>query len=148
VNTDQLIQEISAKEFDLDHFVGLAIDDGRIGHQIVTWMLTHPHIMVYYHCYCAVAKASQKRPDPFYAHWDQIAPLLEHPNSYHRDFALTILAMLTQVDSDDRFSQIFDDYIAQLNDAKFMTGQLRLLAPNTPSQLTSHRVYTQRGGTQ
>jgi hypothetical protein len=47
--------------------------------------------MVYYHCYYVVEKASQKRPELFYPYWDDIAALLVHKNSYHRDFALDIL---------------------------------------------------------
>jgi hypothetical protein len=79
--------------------------------------------MVYYHCYYVAAKASQHRPDLFYPYWQEIACLLQHQNSYHRDFALTILANLTQVDERDLFASIFEDYFAHINDAKFMTGQ-------------------------
>ena len=121
--TDALIEEISVKDVDVDKFVHLALSDDRARDEIVKQMVTHPHIMVYYHCYYVVDKASRQRPDLFYPYWPEIAALLQHPNSYHRDFALTVIANLTQVDQDDRFAGIYDDYFAHVNDDKFMTGQ-------------------------
>lgn len=122
MNIGDLSQLISNPDFDLEEFVRLAIDDGQLRDEIVHQMLTHRHIMVYYHCGEVVAKASQDRPDLFDPYWDAIVPLLKHKNSYHRDFALTILANLTAVDSQDRFLGIFDDYFEHLNDKKFMTA--------------------------
>ncbi len=121
--TDALIEEISIKDVDVDKFVHLALSEERARDEIVKQMVMHPHIMVYYHCYYVVDKASRQRPDLFYSYWPEIAALLQHPNSYHRDFALTVLANLTQVDQEDRFSGIYDDYFAHVNDDKFMTGQ-------------------------
>jgi hypothetical protein len=123
MDTAELIQEISVRDVDVDSFVQLAIDDDRIRDEIVHQMLCHPHIMVYYHCYYVVDKASRERPELFYPYWDSVASLLEHANSYHRDFALTILANLTQVDHRDLFCEVFGDYFGHIDDEKFMTGQ-------------------------
>ncbi len=123
MNPDALIEAISVKEVDVDKFVHLALSDVRARDEIVKQMVTHPHIMVYYHCYYVVDKASWQRPELFYPYWPEITALLHHPNSYHRDFALTVIANLTQVDHDDLFAGIFDDYFAHVNDDKFMTGQ-------------------------
>jgi hypothetical protein len=120
---DTLIEEISVKDVDVDKFVQLAVSNDRVRDEIVKQMVTHPHIMVYYHCYYVVDKASRQRPDLFYSYWPEIAALLQHPNSYHRDFALTVIANLTQVDQGDLFAGIYDDYFAHVNDDKFMTGQ-------------------------
>jgi len=123
MNTDALIEAISVKDVNVDKFAQLAVSDERIRDEIVIQMVAHPNIMVYYHCYYVVDKASRQRPDLFYPYWPEIAALLKHPNSYHRDFALTIIANLTQVDQDDLFTGIYDDYFAHINDDKFMTGQ-------------------------
>jgi hypothetical protein len=123
MNTADLIQEISVKDVDVDRFVQLAIDNDRIRDEIVHQMVSHPHIMVYYHCYYVVDKASREKPELFYPYWDSVASLLDHENSYHRDFALTIIANLTQVDQEDLFSEVFDDYFGHIDDDKFMTGQ-------------------------
>ncbi|MBN1454599.1 MAG: hypothetical protein JW963_26515 [Anaerolineales bacterium] len=123
MDVNQLIEEISVKDVDVDKFVQLVVSDDCIRDEIVKQMVTHPHIMVYYHCYYVVSKASEQRPDLFYRYWPEIAALLKHKNSYHRDFALTIIANLTQVDQEDLFSKIYHDYFEHINDAKFMTGQ-------------------------
>ena len=118
-----MVREISGKDADVGRFTRMAIDDGHIRDEIVKQMMTHPWIMVYYHCYYVVSQASHESPELFYPYWPEIATLLKHKNSYHRDFALTIIANLTQVDQEDLFSELFDDYLAHINDDKFMTGQ-------------------------
>lgn len=85
-------------------------------------MLTDSSIMVYYHCYYVVEKASQKRPEMFYSYWDEIAALLHHENSYHRDFAVEVIGNLTRIDQENRFAQVEADYYNIINDEKFMTG--------------------------
>jgi hypothetical protein len=123
MNPTELIQEISAKDVNIDKFVELALSDGLIRHEIVCQLLSNPDIMVYYHCYYVVSKASQEKPELFYSYWHEIASLLKHKNSYHRDIALTILANLTKVDQENLFARIFQDYFEHINDQKFMTGQ-------------------------
>lgn len=86
-------------------------------------MVNNPHIMVYYHCYNVIDEASQEHPDLFEKYWDTMVSMLGYKNSYHRDFALTILANLTIADHQDRFSDIFDAYFEHLNDKKFTTAE-------------------------
>ena len=121
MNTE-MIERVAEKDFDVDEFVQMAISDENARHEIVHQMLTNPAIMVYYHCYYVVDKASQTQPELFYPYWDEIAGLLHHRNSYHRDFALEIIGNLTKVDQENRFSEIEDTYFGIINDEKFMTG--------------------------
>ncbi len=123
MNTTTLIQQIANPNVDVDFFVQLAIMDRNTRDEIIQEMLANPDIMVYYHCYYVVSKGSQERPDLFYLYWGEMASLLKHPNSYHRDIALTVLANLTQVDVEDRFSSVYQDYFEHLHDVKFMTAK-------------------------
>jgi hypothetical protein len=123
MNAVELIQEISVKDVDVDKFVQLVISEDHTRNEVIKQLLTNPNIMVYYHCYYVVDKASQARPELFYPYWPGLVPLLKHKNSYHRDIALTIIANLTRVDQDDLFSTIYHDYFEHMNDNKFMTGQ-------------------------
>ena len=123
MDNNELTAKIAVKDFDLDAFVQLAIEDEGVRGELVRQMIANADIMVYYHCYEVLSKASQAEPHLFYPYWPDIAPLLDHPNSYHRDFALTILANLTKVDQQDLFASLADQYIAHINDAKFCTGQ-------------------------
>jgi len=122
MNTKEMIEKIAEKEFDLNEFVQLAINDENARNEIVHQMLSNSAIMVYYHCYYVVNRASQKLPDMFYPYWGEIAKLLHHENSYHRDFAVEIIGNLTKVDQENRFAVIEDAYYGIINDEKFMTG--------------------------
>ena len=104
MNTEDMIERIAEKDFDVDEFVHLAIWDGKAREEIVFQMITNPDIMVYYHCYYVISKASRKKPDLFDQYWGQIAGLLSHKNSYHRNFCLDIIGNLTMVDHEGRFS--------------------------------------------
>lgn len=123
MDTTELIQAISANNVDIDKFVQVAITDERAREEIIHQMAINPNISVYYHCYYVVSKASQVKPELFYRYWSDMAALLDHKNSYHRDIALTILANLTQVDWENKFAEISQDYFNHVNDPKFMTGQ-------------------------
>jgi hypothetical protein len=121
-NISEMIEQIAEKDFDVNAFVELAIKNEHARNEIVSQMLTNSAIMVYYHCYYIVGKASQERPEMFYSYWREIAELLHHKNSYHRDFALEIIGNLTIVDQENRFAEIEDEYFSIINDDKFMTG--------------------------
>jgi len=122
MNTIHLIEQIAQKDVNITEFVQLAIKDESVRDEIVRQMLTNTAIMVYYHCYYVVEQASQERPELFYAYWTEIAALLHHPNSYHRDFALEILGNLAVMDRENRFTAIAAEYFGIVNDEKFMTG--------------------------
>jgi hypothetical protein len=122
-NSAGLALKLAAKDFALDAFVQAALLEESVRDEIVRLMVTQADIMVYYHCFYVVSQASQARPDLFYAYWPAIAPLLNHENSYHRDFALTILANLTAVDKDHLFLAVYEGYFAALHDEKFMTAR-------------------------
>lgn len=122
MNTAEVIARIAENDFDVDEFVQVAIDDENVRSEIVHQMLTNSAIMVYYHCYYVVEKASRQCPEMFYPYWGEIAKLLHHENSYHRDFAAEIIGNLTKVDKENRFAEIEDDYYTLINDEKFMTG--------------------------
>jgi hypothetical protein len=120
---DELIPLISKPEIDIEEFVRLSIDEPSTRDEIIHQMLINPDIMVYYHCFYVVTRASQDRPDLFYPYWEALVPLLKHKNSYHRDIALTILANLTAIDDEDRFTGVFADYFEHIKDPKFMTAR-------------------------
>ena len=85
-------------------------------------MIHNPEIMVYYHCFYILDAASLQNPDLFYPFWEDISILLNHSNSYKRDFALTLLATLVSVDQEERFADIEKKYLSLLYDRKFMTA--------------------------
>jgi len=122
MNLNQMIDKIAQKDFVVDEFIPTAISDKCARDEMVKQMVSNPDIMVYYHCYYIVSKASQENPELFYRYWEDFVKLLNHKNSYHRNFALDIIGNLTKVDVDNRFSDIEDAYFGLIDDSKFMTG--------------------------
>lgn len=118
-----LIEKISDKDVDICSFAELVVDDESLREEVINQLLTNKDIMVYYHCYYIIAKASEENPKLFYKYWDDFSSLLKHENSYHRDIGLTIIANLTKADEKDLFSILYKQYIEHFNDTKFMTGQ-------------------------
>lgn len=123
---DEIIQSISQPVFDLDSYCELILDDEHIRDEIVHLMINHPHIMVYYHCFYIVEKASYQKPAQFYGYWSEFAALLNHANSYHRDFGLVLIATLTLADGENRIVGIMDEYLQHASDKKYMTAQFCL----------------------
>jgi hypothetical protein len=137
MDTNDLMNEIADKDVDVGKFAKLAIEDEQLRYVIVKQLLHNPKIKVYYHCYYVVSKASEERPDVFFAYWEEIASLLHHDNSYHRNFDLSILANLAQVDQGNLFSDIYDPYFALVNDEKVMTSNIALNTVSKSSR-TNH----------
>lgn len=141
VSKDNLILKISDKNVNIREYAEKAINDSQIRDRIVNLMLNNPAIMVYYNSYYIISQASELKPELFYNYWDDWVMLLNHQNSYHRDFALNLMANLTQVDTENKFSLIFDDYFSHINDEKFMTS--RQCIQNTAKILTNKGELTE-----
>ncbi len=107
---NNLLLQISDKNVDVEKFAEIVIKEEPIRQEIINQMLNNTNILAYYHSYNILAKASELNPELFYKYWDDFASLLNHKNSYHRDFGLTLTANLTKVDSENKFSSVFDDY--------------------------------------
>jgi hypothetical protein len=118
-----ITEEISNPKFNVNEFVDKAIRDQQTRDEIIRLMMTNPDIMVYYHCYYVVSKASEARPELFYAYWPQMVSLLDHPNSYHRNIGLEVIANLAGVDDKDLFTLAFDRYFERIHDDKLLTCQ-------------------------
>ncbi len=119
---EDLNSKIADKNVDINKYVQMITVDAQLRDKIVHMMLSDRNIMVYYHSYYIIGKASEERPDLFYNYWGDFVSLLDHRNSYHRNFGLTLIANLTKVDKENKFLQIFDNYFKCINDAKFMTA--------------------------
>lgn len=138
---DNLIIKISDKDVDIDKFADMALKDPQIRDTLVQLMLNNQKIMVYHHSFYIISEASQREPELFYHYWDDFVSLLNHPNSYHRDFALVMLANLTRADRENKFSLLFDDYFSHINDEKFMTA--RKCIQNTAKILANKEELTE-----
>lgn len=122
METNLFVSMISRPDYDMKAFAARVLVDQDFRQACVDGLLRHPHIMVYDHCFYVVEKACRENPVMFYSWWQDFTGLLDHANSYRRDYGLILLAHLTRIDVKDRFSPIFGEYLGLLRDRKFMTA--------------------------
>ena len=118
-----VLNEISRKGFDKEHFINLANQDEVFREFIVEEMIENQSIMTYYNCFTVISKSCASCPEYYYGYREDFSHLLEHENSYKRDFGLTLWAHLIPVDSEHHFDRIIANYLEHINDEKFMTGE-------------------------
>ncbi len=119
---EDLIERVSQQDFDIEFFTHMALDHADVRDEVVHQMLTHPHIMVYYHCFYVIENACKENPGLFYEYWQPFAGLLNHPNSYHRNFGLVLISLLAGVDTDHRLDELLPKYLSHVSDRKYLTS--------------------------
>ena len=120
---EKLLEEISKKNFQKEKYVKMVISDETFRKFVIDSMINNPKIMNYYHCFYIIEEASSIKPELFYKYWDDFVILLNHSNSYHRDFGLILIAKLAKCDEDNKVDKIINDYLELLKDEKFMTAE-------------------------
>lgn len=123
MDKNQLLDKIKDKNVDVKYYAKQTIQDENLRNFIVEQLLNNKEIMVYYHCYYIVSLASELEPEFFYPYWHDFATLINNENSYHRTIGLTIIANLVMCDRDCLIDTLIHDYLAHIDDEKFMTGQ-------------------------
>ncbi len=142
MNETKWLKEIADKAVDVERYAQYGIVEAAFREWVVDKMVNHPEIMVYYHSFYIVSRATTYAPECFYAYWEVFEKLLEHPNSYHRDFGLTLIANLIPVDHERRFEKIEGAYLSRIDDEKFMTAEC--CVANLKKIVGVDAVYCQR----
>ncbi len=124
MQTEELIKQISREDFDLKYFSQVVLEDKNLRDEVVHQMMTHRHIMVYYHCFYVIEKACSENPEVFYMYRGEFASLLNHANSYHRDFGLVLIGLLTNVDKQHYIDGLIPEYLTHASDVKLLTARL------------------------
>ncbi len=122
VTSNSLINEIKQKDLDVEKIAERIIHDEKSRNEVVN-LINHQHIMVYYHSYYVLSRASELRPQLFYVYWEEFVSLLYNKNSYKRDIGMTLIANLITEDVENKFDDIYDSYTQCIHDEKFMTAQ-------------------------
>lgn len=100
----------------------IVIKDKTLGNDIVYLTLNHQNIMVYYHGFYILDKATELNPELFYEYWFDFAQLLKSKNTYHRQIGIVIISNMINVDINNNFSNLFDNYLSCLYDEKILIG--------------------------
>lgn len=116
---ENFIYEVSKEDYDIDYFLQEIQKDELLKVEIIENLLGNKDIMVYYHCYEILDKATLENPDNFYKYWNDFYSLLSHENSYHRDIGLTLIGNIISVDKENLFKGISNEYFSHIEDENF-----------------------------
>jgi len=75
---------------------------------------------------CALADkiiSESQETDKWYEYFDDFSSLLDHPKSFVRNRAITILAANAQWDEENRFDLILSDFLTHVTDEKPITAR-------------------------
>lgn len=123
IEREKILKAIAKKDFDREYFVELSHRDAEYRHLLIDEMITNKKIMIYYHCFLSIAEACKRYPEQYLERWDDFSELLDHENSYKRDFALSLIASLIRVDKQNHFDLLKKRYLDHIYDSKFMTAE-------------------------
>ncbi len=123
MDKENLLKEISDADADIEKYAALVLKNEEIRMELINEMITNKYIMVYYHCYYILDKASSRNPELFYKDWKKFEKLLDHENSYHRTIGLVMLSNLITADKEKLFDKIADKYFMFINDKKITTAR-------------------------
>ncbi len=129
----------SEKEPDLEDAIAAAMTERAFRQQLLD-SLTSKNDTLRYNCFKVLQEASARNPAEFYPLWDDLVPLLDSSNAYHRSVAVRLLANLTRADSDCRFESLMGHYFELLDDAKIMTARYLVGAVSTIVESQPHLI--------
>ncbi|WP_132279901.1 hypothetical protein [Natranaerovirga hydrolytica] len=76
MSENSLIERIADKNVNICALAELVIEDENMREEVINLLLTNEDIMVYYHCYYIISKASEEEPKLFYKYWNDLLHFL------------------------------------------------------------------------
>ncbi len=80
------------------------------------------HSSLRYSCSKILRILSEQQPDKIYPYFSDAANWLQNPNSFIKWDGILILANLAAVDTQHRFSSIYEEYFGLIRDSKMVTA--------------------------
>jgi hypothetical protein len=110
-----VIEALLDKTADVDNWAERAIADNALISGMVDG-LTEKNEDYRYNCSKVLHVIARTNAMLIYPYWDKLVDMMESKNSFHRMSAVNHLAGLAEVDTENKFENIFDAYYALLDD--------------------------------
>jgi hypothetical protein len=129
--TETLLERLATdKEPDLEEAVSAAIGNVTFRRQLLDGLLSKQDTLRY-NCVRVLQEASTSSPASLYGCWDELVPLLDSPNAYHRASAVQLLANLAKADGGRKLVSIFDRYFQRLDDDRIVPARYLVRSVST-----------------
>jgi hypothetical protein len=129
-----MIPGLDKKEINLTHFVNELLNKPDYI-QYYLEGLTDKNQIYQENCFKILQNISEKHPNFLYPHWDFFVTHMKSKNNYHKTAAIIILSNLTNIDSKNKFDEIFEKFFDTLKSEK--TIPPIYLIKNTPKIIKS-----------
>lgn len=110
---------LDKKDADINSIIKQIHSDKTLINQLLNGILSKNDV-IRFNSFEALKKLSAEYPTVLYENWDYFKEMLLGKNNYHKMIAVYILANLTAIDADDKFSEIYNDYFALLGGTRAM----------------------------
>lgn len=121
MSEEEYISAVSETNADIEPFIRLAMENADFRAILVRNLLMNDRINVYYHSYQILSEVAQSDPGLLFGYWDDFTGLLNHRNSYHRNYGMDLISCLISDANDQQFEEIFESYYNQLEHEKIST---------------------------
>jgi hypothetical protein len=140
-----VIEALFSKEADVDNWAERATGDTKLIGELVDG-LTDKNEDYRYNCSKVLHVISRTHADLVYPYWDKFVSLMPSKNAYHRMSAVSHLAGLVEVDTENKLDKIFEAYYALLDDPSVIvaiyvaqaSGKIAAARPDLALKITGH----------
>ncbi|KAB3525502.1 MULTISPECIES: hypothetical protein [Alkaliphilus] len=118
---DNYIEAASETNADVNRYIDIALNDEEFRGMLVKEMIGNRKINVYYHSYIILSEVATVKPDTLACFLWDFASLLEHKNSYHRNYGMDLLSSIAKEVDDETLNKIIPSFCKLLYDEKIST---------------------------
>ena len=139
-----VLTDISKKNVNVKSIAKKALKNEDVLSELLDGILSKEDT-IRYNSFKTLLLLSEDHPELLYPHWDYFQDLLSSDNSYQKLIAIHLIAILTRIDTENKFEKIFDDYYDILKGERTMTaghlaatsGKIAKAKPKLQSKITN-----------
>lgn len=117
----QYIQHVSKTNADISSYTQIGLEDEHFRMLLVKELLTNVNINVYYHTYILLTEISKLNGEILLPYLSAFTSLLGHKNSYHRNYGMHLIALMSEYIDDQSMHIIMQKFSMCLYDEKIST---------------------------
>ena len=138
-----MLPDLSDKNVDIKAIAKTALaDEKMLAHLLANLIIKQETIR--FNSFNTLVWIAEKQPEVLYSSWDVFVGLLGSRNTSHQYIAISLIAELVRIDTENRFEPIFDDYYGILETGATITaanlvknsGKIALAKPALEPQIT------------
>jgi hypothetical protein len=139
-----MLADLNAKEAPIERLAETAARDEKLLAELLAGLNSRQETRRY-NCFKVLKLLAENNGGVLYPRWDYFVELLGADNTYRKLSALQIIAVLTRVDTERRFEEIFDRYYDLLDDRSMIvaayiasnSGRIARAKPELESRITA-----------